>query len=110
MKILLDENIDVRFKSLFQADMHEVSTVRDMKWNGIKNGVLLKLIQEKGFDCFVIVDKNLPYQQNLTALPFSIVVLNVFRNTLPHLTLLMPRLLETLSQITVPTLVIVEES
>ncbi len=41
MKILLDENIDVRFKKLFKDSPHEVYTVRDMQWNGIKNGELL---------------------------------------------------------------------
>ena len=44
MKILLDGNIDVRFKSLFPVDSHEVFTIRDMGWNGIKNGALLKLL------------------------------------------------------------------
>ena len=37
MKILLDENIDVRFKKHF-PDEHEVYTVQDMGWKGIKNG------------------------------------------------------------------------
>ena len=32
MKILLDENIDVRFKNHF-PEIHEVFTVRDMVWN-----------------------------------------------------------------------------
>ena len=39
MKILLDENIDVRFKKSF-SKMHEVYTVKDMGWTGIKNGGL----------------------------------------------------------------------
>ena len=41
MKILLDENIDIRFKLNFPS-VYEVYTVRDMKWNGIKNGELIK--------------------------------------------------------------------
>jgi hypothetical protein len=36
MKILLDENIDVRFKKFFKDSQHVVYTVRDMQWNGIK--------------------------------------------------------------------------
>ena len=32
MKILLDENIDVRFKNLFDTKMHSVFTVKDMNW------------------------------------------------------------------------------
>ena len=40
MKILLDENIDVRFKNFFPPS-HEVYTVKDMQWTGIKNGDLM---------------------------------------------------------------------
>jgi hypothetical protein len=49
VKILLDENIDVRFKLLFESTPHEVYTVRDMGWNGIKNGELLLLLKEHKF-------------------------------------------------------------
>ena len=65
MKILLDENIDVRFKNLFDATVHQVFTVKDMDWLGIKNGELLKLLEENHFDVLIAVDKNLPYQQNI---------------------------------------------
>jgi len=39
MKALLDENIDVRLKKYFDGSEHEVVTVKDMGWNGLKNGV-----------------------------------------------------------------------
>ena len=61
MKILLDENIDVRFKHSFGGSQLKVSTVRDMGWNGVKNGKLLALASENQFDVFICVDKNLPY-------------------------------------------------
>lgn len=98
MKILLDENIDVRFKRLFLDSSHEVYTVRDMEWTGIKNGELLQLIKDNNFNCWVVVDKNIPYQQNLNKLPCTIIVLNVFRNTLEHITSLMPELLAILNE------------
>jgi predicted nuclease of predicted toxin-antitoxin system len=93
MKILLDENIDVRFKRLFVNSSHEVFTIRDMKWSGIKNGALLQLLKEHDFHCWIVVDKNLPYQQNLAKIPCMIVVLDVFRNTLKHISPLFPKLL-----------------
>jgi predicted nuclease of predicted toxin-antitoxin system len=40
MKILLDENIDARFKKYFPG-AYEVYTVQDMGCKGIKNGELL---------------------------------------------------------------------
>ena len=94
MKILLDENIDVKFKTPFPADDHQVYTVRDRQWSGTKNGALLKLIQENQFDCWVVADKNLPYQQNIASLPCIAVVLDVFRNTFKHISpLIAPKLI-----------------
>jgi len=98
MKILLNENIDIRLKESFPKDVYEVYTVRDMKWNGAKNGELLKLLRENGFECWIVVDKNIPYQQNIAKLPCSVVVLDVVRNTLKHLQPLVPQLLDRLSQ------------
>ena len=63
MKILLDENIDVRAKLLFPAAM-EVFTVKDMGWTGIKNGELIKLLSQNYFDYWIVADKNIPYQQH----------------------------------------------
>ena len=60
MKILLDENIDIRFSRNFPSE-HEVFTVRDMGWNGVKNGELLKLLRKNKFDYWIVVDKNIPY-------------------------------------------------
>lgn len=94
MKVLLDENIDVRFKKAFEDSEHEVLTVRDMGWNGIKNGELLRKMSEAAFDILVAVDKNLPYQQNTNQLPVGIFILDVHRNVLPSLLPLVPKLLE----------------
>lgn len=45
-----------------------------MGWGGAKNGVLL-VLAATAFDAFITVDKNLPYQQNLTTLPVAVVAL-----------------------------------
>lgn len=94
MKVLLDENIDVRFKKEFAHSDHEVYTVRDMSWNGLKNGELIRQMTEAGFDILVAVDKNLPYQQNQDKLTISIFVLDVMKNVLPNLKPFAPKLLE----------------
>jgi hypothetical protein len=96
MKLLLDENIDVRFKNGFSE--HDVYTVRDLGWNGIKNGQLLLLLKENNFDAWIVVDKNIPYQQNTAKLPCLVIVLNVYRNTLKHLVPLIPKILEVLKR------------
>ena len=57
MRILLDENIDVRFKYLFKDTLHEVFTVKDMNWLGIKNGELLKLMEVNHFRFLLLLVK-----------------------------------------------------
>lgn len=42
MRLLLDENLPKRLKLDFLE--HEIYTVRDKGWNGIKNGELLTLL------------------------------------------------------------------
>lgn len=73
MRLLLDECIPARFKKALP--LHQVSTVSQEGWSGVKNGKLLALAATK-FDAFVTVDKNLPYQQNTTSLPVAVVVLD----------------------------------
>lgn len=108
MKILLDENIDVRFKGLFPAT-HDVYTINDKKWNGIKNGALLTLLKEHDFECWIVVDKNIPYQQNVHALPCLIIVLDVFRNTLKHISPLMPLILSALESTPTNKIIVIKE-
>ena len=63
MRLLLDECVPARLRKALPS--HEVSTVGLEGWSGIKNGKLLALAAA-GFDALVTVDKNLPYQQNMT--------------------------------------------
>ena len=47
MRLLLDENLPKKLK--LQFPLHEVFTVRELKWNGIKNGSLLNLMLQNQF-------------------------------------------------------------
>ncbi len=107
MKILLDENIDVRFKNSFN-DNYQAFTVKDMEWNGIKNGQLLVLLKENKFDAWIVVDKNIPYQQSLLNLPCLIIVLDVYRNTLQSLLPLIPKIFEVLQTVNNPKVVVIK--
>lgn len=108
MKVLLDENIDIRFKLLFDPEIHQVLTVKYMAWNGIKNGKLLKLAADEGFEAFICVDKNLPYQQNLHTLPLPVLVVNVHKNVLINLKGFIGSILDVLAQIKENKIYIVE--
>ena len=96
MKVLLDENIDVRFRRAFKDSPPNVLTVRSVGWNGVKNGELLKLLEQHNFDALIAVDKNLPYQQNNLTLPVKIIILDVLKNILPNLIPFVPLILAEL--------------
>lgn len=98
MKVLLDENIDVRFRFAFDGSGHEVFTTEYMGWKGVKNGALLRLMAEQGFDVLIAVAKSLPYQQNQQNVPTKVVILDVRRNVLPSLQRFVPELLRLFSE------------
>lgn len=61
-----------------------------MQWGGIKNGRLMTLCVEHGFDMLLTIDKNLQYQQNLDRYPLVIVVLNSFTSKVEELVMFLP--------------------
>jgi len=95
MRLLLDENLPKRLKLDFTQ--HEIFTVRDKGWNGIKNGQLLKLLLENDFDALLTFDKNLSYQQNFSRYTITVFVLNAFINSYAELTKLSPQIHEYLN-------------
>ncbi|WP_295390721.1 DUF5615 family PIN-like protein [uncultured Thiodictyon sp.] len=93
MRLLLDESLPRRLRGYLPN--HSVKTVVEMGWGGITNGKLLALAAGQ-FDCFLTADKNLPYQQNPATLPLSLVVLDARSNELSYPLPLVPRLEQTL--------------
>ncbi len=93
MKILLDECVDERLARDFAG--HDVLTVKDMGWKGKQNGDLLTLA-ENNFDILVTTDRNMSFQQNLTRLNISVVVLVAATNRLNDLRALVPSSLKLL--------------
>ena len=77
---------------------HEVFTVTERRWSGIKNGKLLALAEAE-FDVFLTVDQNLKYQQNLKAFHIGIILLVARNNRLKTLLPLMPEVREALENI-----------
>jgi len=95
MKVLFDECVPASLRKFFVG--HEVATVTENGWSGIKNGKLLKLASEN-FDVFITVDKNLSFQQNLGSLPIAVIVVHSRSNNIQQLAQLMPVVLTLLSQ------------
>ena len=49
------------------------------------------------FDALITIDKNLPFQQNVTRYQFGIIVIDVRRNTLTAMMPLVPEILDALT-------------
>jgi hypothetical protein len=101
MRILLDEDIPRHLGKLLTG--HAVSTVPKCGWAGIKNGKLLALAGA-AFDVFLTADHNIEFQQNLAALPLSILVVVAGSTRMEHLAPLIPDILRTLNHLTPRTL------
>ena len=78
MKVLLDECVTRKLKS--RLPNHQVATVREMHWNGLRNGNLMRVAVEAGFDVLLTIDKNLEYQQNLKSFDLIVAVFDVREN------------------------------
>ena len=87
MRVLLDECIPRRLKRELAG--HEVSTVPEMGWAGVKNGELLRRAAGY-FDVFLTVDSSIKHQQNVATLGIFVVALRANSNDVDALMPLMP--------------------
>ncbi|QIX60136.1 DUF5615 family PIN-like protein [Hymenobacter sp. BT18] len=78
MRLLLDENLPKRLKADFPE--HDVCTVRDKGWNGVKNWELLKFMLAEGADTLLTFDKNLQHQPNFGEYTLTVYVLSALIN------------------------------
>lgn len=72
MKIVFDENVPWPLRK-FLPD-HEVTSVQREGFGGMENGALLARLYGS-FDVFILCDKNLRYQQNLSGRLIAIIEL-----------------------------------
>jgi len=96
MHILIDECLPRKLKR--ELPDHEVSTVQEMGWSGVKNGALLRKMTGQ-FDVFVTIDGNLEYQQNLSKAKIAVIVLKALNSKIESLLPLMPTVREKLSKL-----------
>lgn len=105
MNLLLDECVTNDLK----ADLvgHNVSTIDDAGFKGLKNGELLEAASAT-FDVLVTVDQNLQFQQDLKNFDVAILVLKARRSAYPFLKPLMPAALDALKNIENGEIVVIE--
>jgi len=88
------KEIDKWQKLKLDSSEHEVYTVTDKGWNGVKNGDLLKLLVQENFDALLTFDKNLLHQQNFKKYTIKVFVLSAPINPYQELSKLTPRIKE----------------
>lgn len=65
MRLLIEEPVPERLRRHLPS--HDVRTVVEMGWSGVKNGALLAL-DARGFGIFVTVDKGVPADRSQAAI------------------------------------------
>lgn len=103
MRIIIDENIP--YPLLRRLSHHTATSVQKEGWAGIKNGKLLELIDSR-FDVFILGDKNLRYQQNLSTRRIAIVEL--YTNRWPLIEPLIPQIINAIESAAAGSYVLVE--
>jgi hypothetical protein len=83
MRVLLDECIPRKLKYAFTD--YDCLTVPEAGLAGQKNGRLLSLAENAGFDLFFTMDKGLQYQQNLAGRSIAVLILRAKSNRLADL-------------------------
>jgi predicted nuclease of predicted toxin-antitoxin system len=78
VRVLLDEQLPRQLAP--ELTDHDVRTVQQQRWAGLRNGELLRRAAEAGFEVFVTADQNIAFQQNLTGSPLRVIVLAAASN------------------------------
>src|SRR5260370_36280235 len=83
-RVLIDECINPRLVSHLRAALPQcsVDTVRDLRWAGERDHVLIPKIQSL-FDVFLTIDKGFEFEHNLKKLSFGVIVLETANNQMP---------------------------
>lgn len=87
MRVLLDECVPRALGKELVG--HDVRTVGEAGWAGVKNGELLQLAAGL-FDVLLTVDRSLEYQQNFAGVRFAVIVIHAPSNDIAVLRPLMP--------------------
>lgn len=96
MRVLLDENIP--HDLIPQLAGPAVLTVQGLGWAGVENGDLLRRAHGQ-VEAFITTDRKLEHQNDLSVLPFGVVVVRARSNRVPDVLLLVGQILKALERI-----------
>jgi predicted nuclease of predicted toxin-antitoxin system len=98
MRLLLEECLPRKMKSLFVEGGHECETVQEAGFSGKENGELPGLADKK-FDVLITIDKNIRYQQNIAGRKIAILIIRAASNDLGDIRPHVPQALAALRSI-----------
>jgi predicted nuclease of predicted toxin-antitoxin system len=96
VRILLDEQIPIGLAEALQE--HRVDTVVSRGWAGVKNGELLQRMRNE-YGALLTMDRGIEFQQNVSVLPFGVVLIRAPSNRVVHLQPLVPDILDALAAV-----------
>jgi hypothetical protein len=73
-KILIDEGVPHGIRDVLTED--DVFSVQWLGWSGIKNGDLIKRVNDGAFDVIITNDQQWPYQQQSDGWEFGVIILS----------------------------------
>ena len=97
MRVLLDEQLPRQLGPYLVG--HEVRTVQQESWAGLKNGELLGRAESAGFKALLTGDQSLEFQQNIAKRRLGVIVLKGGSNALEDLVPLVPGILAALESL-----------
>ena len=95
MKLLLDECVTRELKKDLVG--HEVATVVEAGFAGLENGELIRAASGR-YDVLITVDRNIPFQQNISSLQITLLILTAPGITYADLKPFVPQVLEQLPE------------
>ena len=81
-RLLLDENMPRLFSRWLTG--HDVRTVQQMGWAGLRNGTLLRRAAGE-FDVLITLDRGIPFQQSIANLRIAVLLIHALSNKLDDL-------------------------
>jgi hypothetical protein len=97
MRVLLDECVPRALRN--DIPRHEVRTVAEAGWAGVKNGELLRRAAT-AFDVLITVDRNFEYQQSFKDTSLAVIIIHASSNDVTALRPLMPMVVDLIPKTT----------
>jgi hypothetical protein len=97
VRVLLDEQLPRQLVPFLIG--HEVRTVQQQSWAGLRNGALLDAAEGAAFSVLVTGDQSLQFQQNLATRKIGVVVLCGVSNAIEDLLPLVPDALQAIATV-----------